>query len=164
MALHKTAQRQYFDRPQKRAPVGKVRRCPAVSRATVAFCRWHYAAPMAFDEMPKTSRIILWDAVVAYIKTACRNSIMGRSFVAGDYATATFCCARGFAFHEHLNPACERVERAFLTGDNIRHVFDGAGQMRDLFFKFLHVYLLRLKWGGCTRCARPICALPPLAA
>ena len=40
----------------------------------------------------------------------------------------------GFAFHQHLNAACQHAEFRFLTRDDIGQFFDRPRQMGNLFF------------------------------
>lgn len=63
---------------------------------------------------------------------------MRRAFVADDGAA----CGLGFAFalalHQHVNPAGQGGDLAFLAGDDIRQIVDGADQVGDLFFELFH--------------------------
>jgi hypothetical protein len=60
------------------------------------------------------------------------------ALIAQNDASGAFLLAGGFAFHQHLDPACEHINLVLLSGDNIAQLFDAAGQVGDTFFEVLH--------------------------
>ncbi len=63
---------------------------------------------------------------------------MRRTFVAKGDAAALILFALGLAFQQQLHTARQQRDFAFLTGDHLGQVIDGAGQVGDLFFKGFH--------------------------
>ena len=63
---------------------------------------------------------------------------MRRAFIAQCDAATLILFALGLALKQQLHTARQQCDFAFLTGDNLGQVIDGAGQMGDLFFKGFH--------------------------
>ncbi len=70
---------------------------------------------------------------------------MRRTLVAKDMRAAPSLFASGFTFHQHPHPRAQTGNLVVLRGDNVAQLFDGAGEMGDLFFQSLHHVLL-----GCA--------------
>ncbi len=85
-------------------------------------------------------------------------------FISNNDPTAALSFTRTFAFHQQLYPAGQDRDFAFLAGDDVRQIVNGAHEVGDLFFEFLHMCLLSDMWTFALRLTRLMCALPPQAA
>lgn len=63
---------------------------------------------------------------------------MRRSLVANHHSASARSLAFSFALHQHVHAAGQRCDFGLLPCDDIAQVFDGAGQMGDLFFELFH--------------------------
>ena len=63
---------------------------------------------------------------------------MRRALVAKHHAPGTFGFAAGLAFEQEGDAAGKQGDLGILPGDDIAQLFDGAGQVGDLFFEFFH--------------------------
>lgn len=63
---------------------------------------------------------------------------MRRAFVSDHNCPTLVGVTFTFTLHQHVHAPVQGRDLAFLTRDNVRKIFDRAGQMGNLFFQLLH--------------------------